>query len=328
MFDGTLTPIIIVGLFALAVGLLAFMAAFTLFSGEHKVEKRFDAIAKTKANRAGARQDVAQDRRKQVQDTLKYAEQRRAAKNKVPLRVRLMRAGLEATPQQFYIASGIAAAIGFAGSFFGGLNIVASGLIGFACGLGLPRWIIRFLAKRRQKKFSDEFANAIDVIVRGVKTGLPLNECLSIIARESPEPVRSEFADLVDAQRLGVPIGECFERMMDRIPLPEVNFFAIVIAIQQGAGGNLAEALGNLSNVLRARKMLMAKVQALSAEAKTSAIVLGGLPFIVMLMVYMTSPDYIMLLFTEQVGHVVLAGAAIWMGIGIFVMRQMINFKY
>jgi len=328
MLDVNFTPILFIVLIALSVGLLAFVAVFPFVTGEHKSEKRIDAVAKSKANRAGSRQDEATNRRKQVVEQLKYADQKKAAKNKATLRTKLMRAGLSATPQQFHIASLVMGAVSFVLCFFGGLALITSAMIGFACGAGLPRWIVGFLAKRRQKKFSNEFANAIDIIVRGVKTGLPLNECLNIIARESPEPVKSEFNDFVEGQRLGIPMQECFDRMMDSMPLPEVNFFSIVVAIQQQSGGNLAEALGNLSGVLRARKMLHAKVQALSGEAKASAAILGGLPFVVMLMVYMTSPAYIMLLFNEGLGHVILAGAAFWMSCGVIVMRQMVNFKY
>jgi len=312
----------------LTIGLLAFLAIGPLLTGEHKAEKRIDTIAKSKANKTGARQDAATDRRKQVQEQLKYADQKKAAKNKVPLRTKLMRAGLSATTQQFYIASLIMGAVAFVFALFGGLSPLTSAMISFAAGLGLPRWIVRILAKRRQAKFSNEFANAIDIIVRGVKTGLPLNECLNIIARESPEPVKSEFVDLVEGQRLGIPLAECFDRMIDSMPLAEVNFFAIVVSIQQGSGGNLAEALGNLSGVIRSRKMLVAKVQALASEAKASAAILGGLPFVVMTMVYMTSPAYINLLFQEPMGHVMLAGAAFWMTCGLVTMRQMINFKY
>ena len=165
------------------------------------------------------------------------------------------------------------------------------------------------LTKRRQNKFIDEFANAIDIIVRGVKSGLPLPECLGIIARESPQPIAGEFTELVEQQRVGVPLTESFERMMARMPLPEVRFFAIVIAIQQQAGGNLSEALGNLSGVLRDRKRLQAKVRALSAEAKASAAVLGALPFIVMILVYITTPAYITLLWTTRFGQFLLACA-------------------
>ena len=163
----------------------------------------------------------------------------------------------------------------------------------FVGALGIPRWVVAYMIKRRHSKFLDEFANSIDVIVRGVKSGLPLNECLGIIGRESPSPVREEFQELVEQQRVGVPLSECFDRMIGRVPLPEVKFFAIVVAIQQQAGGNLSEALGNLSGVLRDRKRLQAKVKALSAEAKASAGVLGALPFVVMMMVYMTTPNYI-----------------------------------
>ena len=323
-----LIPYLFVGLIALAIGMLAFVVAFPFLTGEVRSEKRMDAVTKGKANRVGSRQDAATDRRKQVQDQLKFADQKKAAKNKVTLRTKLMRAGLAATPKQFHIASLIMGAVAFVFALVGGLWIGTCALVGVACGLGLPRFILSFLVKRRQAKFTNEFANAIDVIVRGVKTGLPLSECLNIIARESPEPVKGEFIDLVEGQRLGLPLQECFDRMMDSMPLPEVNFFSIVVAIQQSSGGNLAEALGNLSGVLRSRKMLAAKVQALSGEAKASAAILGGLPFVVMGGVYMTSPAYIEVLFHDPIGHVLLAVAAFWMSCGLLVMRQMINFKY
>jgi tight adherence protein B len=188
--------------------------------------------------------------------------------------------------------------------------------------------VLNKITKRRQSKFLDEFANAIDVIVRGVKSGLPLNECLAIISRESPSPVKEEFVDIVEQQRVGIPLNECFERMMTRMPLPEVKFFGIVIGIQQQAGGNLSEALSNLSGVLRDRKRLQARVAALSAEAKTSAVVLGSLPPLVATMVYITTPKYIGLLGTTKVGLFLLGCAATWMTFGILVMRKMINFKY
>ena len=328
MFDVDFQPFLVVGLIALAMGLLAWIVVFPFLTGEHKSEKRIDAIAKGKANKTGMRQDAATDRRKQVQEQLKYADQKKAAKNKVTLKTKLIRAGLAASPQQFHIASLILAAVGFAGCLVAGLGMITAALVAFAAGTGLPRWIIGFLAKRRQAKFSNEFANAIDVIVRGVQTGLPLNECLNIIARESPEPVKGEFVDFVEGQRLGIPMMECFERMMESIPLPEVNFFAIVVAIQQGSGGNLAEALGNLSNVLRSRKMLAAKVAALAGEAKATAYILGATPFGVAGMVYSVAPAFINPLFSEPLGHVLLAIAATMMTIGILIMRKLINFKY
>jgi tight adherence protein B len=184
------------------------------------------------------------------------------------------------------------------------------------------------LTKRRQFKFVDNFANAIDVIVRGVKSGLPLNECLGIIARESPQPIAGEFKELVEQQRIGIPISECFERMMVRMPLAEVRFFAIVIGIAQQAGGNLSEALGNLSKVLRERKKMKAKIQAMSMEAKASAGIIGILPPGVMFMVYLTTPKYIEILWTTNPGYIMLAGCVFWMSCGIFIMKKMINFDF
>ena len=134
------------------------------------------------------------------------------------------------------------------------------------------------LVARRQTKFTRELPNAIDIVVRGMKSGLPLNECLSIISRESEEPLAGEFREVIEQQRVGVSLAEALERLTVRMPLPEVRFLAIVVAIQQQAGGNLSEALGNLSTVLRDRFLLKMKVKALSAEAKASAWVLASLP--------------------------------------------------
>jgi tight adherence protein B len=199
----------------------------------------------------------------------------------------------------------------------------AAALIG---GFGLPNWMLSFLAKRRVKKFLNAFPDAIDVIIRGVKAGLPLNDCLRVIANETDEPVRSEFRLIIEAQAMGLPVGEAVERLVERIPVPETSFFAIVLSIQEKAGGNLSEALSNLSQVLRDRKKMKAKISAMSSEAKASAGIIGSLPFIVAGLVYVTSPTYIELLWTTTTGTLVLGVSAFWMMIGIFTMRKMINF--
>jgi tight adherence protein B len=201
-------------------------------------------------------------------------------------------------------------------------------LAAFACAFGLPRWLLNRSIKKRQAKFLSEFANAIDIIVRGIKSGLPLFDCLQVIAAEVPEPVRSEFVDLVEQIKVGVPLSRAFDRMYDRMPVQEVNFFAIVVSIQAQTGGNLAEALSNLSGVLRERYRLQAKVKAFSAEAKASAVIIGALPPLVMIALYFTSPNYISSLWTEPIGKVLLAASAVWMMIGVLVMRKMVNFDY
>ena len=316
----------------LAVAGVAYTLAYPYLSGEKQAEKRLKSVTESKTSRVARATQATEtaNRRKAVSDTLKEIEERQAATEKVSLRLRLQRAGLELSARGFWIISVVCgAAVGLA-IFIGMPNLppVASAAAAFIGTFGLPRWFVGKLTKRRQAKFLDEFANAIDVIVRGVKSGLPLNECLGVIARESPSPIREEFQEVVDQQRVGVPLAECFDRMMSRMPLAEVKFFAIVIGIQQQAGGNLSEALGNLSGVLRDRKTLQMKVGALSAEAKASAMVLGALPFIVMSMVYITTPNYIGLLFATKVGMFMLICAGVWMTFGVLVMKKMINFKY
>ncbi len=317
---------------ALSVGAIVYLLLSPYLSGEHRAEKRFQTATESKNRRIALKQqaEVTNNRRRQVADTLKDLEDRQKQREKVSLRLRLTRAGLDVPPRTFWIASAISGLIVGGGIMMFAPNLpIIVPLFGMFVGtLGVPRWVLARMTKRRQYKFTDEFANAIDIIVRGVKSGLPLVECLGIIARESPQPIAGEFTELVEQQRVGVPLSECFDRMMVRVPLPEVRFFSIVISIQQQAGGNLSEALGNLSGVLRDRKRLQAKVRALSAEAKASAAVLGALPFVVMILVYVTTPSYIALLWSTKFGQFLLLGAGIWMSCGILVMRKMINFKY
>ncbi len=327
--------LLLAGLLALAaasVGAVVYLILSPYLSGARRTDKRIQAATDNKGRRIALKQqaETTSNRRRQVADTLKELEDRQKQREKVSLRLRLQRAGLDVEPRMFWIASVVGGLIVGASIWVTAPNLpVIVPILGSFVGvLGLPRWILARLTKRRQFKFIDEFANAIDIIVRGVKSGLPLIECLGIIAREAPQPISGEFTELVEQQRVGVPLAEAFERMMVRTPLPEVRFFSIVIAIQQQAGGNLSEALGNLSGVLRDRKRLQAKVRALSAEAKASAAVLGALPFIVMILVYITTPSYISLLWSTNFGQFLLAAAGCWMTCGVLVMRKMINFKY
>ena len=322
----------LMGFVALAVGVVIYIVVFPYLSGEKATDKRVKGVALGRNNRIAAKvaADVAHTRRQMVQDTLKDLEDRQKASKRVNLRLQLQRAGLDIQPKVFWIASGITGVAIAIATFVSMPDVppFVPLLLGFAGGLGLPKWVLKFLTKRLQNKFLAEFANAIDVIVRGVKSGLPLNECLGIISRESADPIAGEFKELVEQQRVGVPLSEAFERMMQRVPLSEVKFFAIVVGIQQQAGGNLSEALGNLAGVLRARKSMQMKVKALSAEAKASAAVLGALPFIVMVLVYISTPAYISILWETTMGQFIMLCAGFWMMCGFLMMRKMINFKF
>lgn len=331
MLSGALGPYLVAGLAALALFGAVFAVLYPYISGDREKDKRVKGIGEARNRRINvtAGNDMNSSRKKSVADSLKDIESRQKTKEKLTLRLRLMRAGLKTTERDFYIASAISGLVCGAGVYFGLAAPAMGGLVaGFVGAVGLPRWYLSRLIKKRQRKFLAGLANAIDVVVRGVKTGLPLNECIQVIARESPEPLASEFKEAVDQQRLGIPLGEALNRMCDRLPLPEVRFLSIVISIQQQAGGNLSEALGNLTGVLRDRLSLQLKVKALSAEAKASAGVLGCLPPGVMTMVYLTTPDYINVLFTTTIGHFMVAAGGCWMFTGIMIMRKMINFKF
>jgi tight adherence protein B len=291
--------------------------------------KRVQAAAGGKDDKPRARTaaDVAGGRRKQITQTLRAAE-KQERKVKLTLESRLRQAGVSFSVKTFWIASGSLAVVIFLIVLMVHGPFVAALLGAFAAGLGLPRWVLGFLAKRRIKKFTEEFPNAIDIIVRGIKTGLPVNDCLKIIGQESAEPLGSEFRQLVEQSAMGVSLDQSLDKMYDHMPTAEVRFFAIVLAIQQKTGGNLAEALGNLSTVLRARKLMVEKIKAMSGEAVASAAIIGCLPPGVMGLVYITAPSYMMAMFTDPRGHLMLMGGAIWMATGVFVMNRMINFKF
>lgn len=328
------------GTLAIVAAVLAFVAvagvgfAFAgAGGGSAKVNRRVQMVVagRAKDNKsARAKAQAANDpsaRRKQILKTLREQE-KQAKKASVTLPARLRQAGLSITPTIFYAISGVVGLAVLIVAFLIKPNIFIALGFGFAAGLGLPRWIIGFLGTRRTKKFTEAFSDAIDIIVRGIKSGLPVHDCLKIIAKESPEPLGSEFKRLVENIGMGVTVDQSLEKMYERMPTPELKFFSIVLNIQQKTGGNLAEALGNLSTVLRSRKLMREKIKALSSEAVTSAGIIGVLPPGVVGLISFTSPTYMSVMYTDPRGQMMLGGGLLWMCIGIFVMKKMINFKF
>lgn len=324
-----------IALAGLSAGAIAYTFLFNRIASEKQVGRRLDTIKKADTDRSvvkASRDRLAEaaKRRKSVQDSLKELDDKQKDRDrylkKPSLKVQLRQAGFKVTVERFYIYSVICGLILTVGVFFTGVSLLVLPGAFLAGAFGLPRWFVAFMRGRRIKAFLNEFPNALDVIVRAVKSGLPLNDGIRLIANESPEPVRTEFRRIVESQQLGLSTPEATMRMGETMPCPEASFFGIVIQIQSQAGGNLSEALGNLSRVLRDRKKMKAKVQALSMEAKASAAIIGALPFIVALLVYLSSPSYIMPLFTTSTGHLILGFSAIWMSMGIFVMKKMMSF--
>ncbi len=332
-FGGDITDLAFMFTVAIAVGGLAIAVLYPMMTA-NKAEKRVELISEGRKDGKGntfrnrLTEDKSDSRRKQIQESLNQINnEEKQRKKKVNLRTLLQQAGLDTSPKVFWLISAVVG-IGFtvAPFMFGLPWFVAAGL-GFVGFLGLPRWFLGFLRKRRQNKFLNDFADAIDVMVRALKAGLPVSESMKIIASESGPPVGPEFLEVVEGQRIGITIDQGIERMVERIPLSEVNFLAIVMTIQSKTGGNLSEALGNLSRVLRDRKKMKQKIRSVSQEAKSSAAIIGSLPFVIMGALTILNPNYMSPLFETSLGNILLVASGTWMTIGVLVMRKMIQFE-
>ncbi|MGI9400334.1 MAG: type II secretion system F family protein [Rhizobiaceae bacterium] len=329
--DGTMLAFI--GLTTLAVAGLIYAFMFDRVSNEVATEKRVKSVQNrdvvAKSNATARINDVAK-RRKSVQDSLKELEDKQKEKQRksIGIKKQMAQAGLNLSMNQFVLLSIFSSLFFGLVAFLAGAPLLGIGGAAFVGGVGVPRWLVSRIRKRRFNKFLEEFPNAVDVIVRGVRAGLPVNECFNIVATEAKPPISTEFSKIIEAQQMGLPMSEAVVKLYDNVPLAEANFFGIVISIQQAAGGNLSEALGNLSNVLRDRKKMKQKISAMSAEAKASAGIIGALPFLVAFLVYITTPDYIKILFTHPTGHIILVCSGLWMAMGIFVMKKMISFDF
>jgi tight adherence protein B len=335
MFGQDITDLAFSIMVALAVGGLAIAILFPLFSNNSS-SNRIKAIATGKkldsgggSFRARFAEDSKDARRRQIQDSLKQVKTGENERRKVraTLSRTLQQAGLDVSPKSFWITSIIIGAILALIALILGAPIYVTGIAGFVGALGLPRWVLGIMKRRRQSVFLDDFADAIDVMVRGLKSGLPVSEAMKIIATESGDPVGPEFTEVVEGQRIGISLDQGLERMVERVPLPEVNFLAIVMTIQSKTGGNLSEALGNLSRVLRDRKKMKAKVRSVSQEAKSSAAIIGSLPFVLVGALTLLNPNYLDPLFHTDMGNMLLIGSAVWMSTGVLVMKKMINFQ-
>jgi tight adherence protein B len=330
-----MNELIVIGLIAVVAFAIVVAIGFAFAGGEtskDKAVKRAQAMTgpAQRDARRGARAQAANSpeaRRKQIIKSLQDQE-RQQKKVRLTLVNKLHQAGLNFTVPQFWIGSGVFGVVVAIAAFLGHINPLVGIGIGVCGAFGVPHWVLGFLAKRRTNKFTLIFSDAMDIIVRGIKSGLPVHDCLKIIGRETSEPLAGEFRRLVENLGMGVSLDQALEKVYERMPTSEVRFFSIVMNIQQKTGGNLAEALNNLSTVLRSRKLMREKVKALSAEATSSAMIIGCLPPGVVVMIMIMQPTYMTVMFTDHRGWLLLGISAIWMSIGVFVMARMINFKF
>jgi tight adherence protein B len=312
-------------LVTLAVGGVMYAVVYPYLSGDIKAQKRTAALMSSTERRRDNRSADPAKRRKMIQDSLKDIETKAA--KKLTLEQRIAQAGLKVSRPMFMMGAGAVGLVAALGSLVTNGDPLLSLGVGVVVGVGLPHWLLGFLAKRRVARFIEEFPGSVDIIIRGIKAGLPVADCFRMIATEAAEPVRSEFRQIVESQTIGLSIGEATERFAERMPVAEASFFSIVISLQEKSGGNLSEALGNLAGVLRERKKMKAKVRAMSAEAKASAGIIGSLPFLVGLAVWFTNQPYMAVLFNTTVGNVIIAASLLWMAVGVFIMKNMIDFE-
>ncbi len=323
------TIFMIVGVSAVAMFVLggSIIGLFLYNRPRAQRRKRVNEIGSIGGGDGGASDKAESRRQRRIREKVKQLEGAGEKQGRIEaINELIMQAGLDISVGSYFMISAVVGVAAGVGALIGELPLYQAGLALVIGGLMVPKFFLKRLAKKRQAKFTKNFADAIDLIVRGIRSGLPINECFSVIAREFDPPLGEEFRLLVEGQNLGLTIDELMAKGIKRLPTAEYKFFAIVTQIQRQTGGNLAETLSNLSSVLRERKKMRDKAQAMASEAKASSMIIGSLPFIVGILLSIVNPDYIAKLFTTDTGNMLVGGGLFWMFCGAMVMRAMINF--
>jgi len=247
--------------------------------------------------------------------------------NPTLLKQRIARTGKTWTLGQYGVASFAIAFVVFMLATLQGAPWALAILVSVLLGLAIPHMTVSHLIKKRIKTFTTRFPDAIELLVRGLRAGLPISETLAVVAKEIPGPVGEEFSTVGDKIRIGRTMEAALQDVADRLNTPEFQFFVITLAIQRETGGNLAETLSNLADVLRKRAQMKLKIKAMSSESKASAYIVGSLPFLVFALIYVQSPDYMGQFFTDQRLIIAGLGGLTWMGIGSAIMAKMVSFE-
>lgn len=322
------TILIFLGAFvALMAVLIAFMAAAN--SGDRRTRGRLAKI-QMRVTARGADGEVAQLRRNFRDSTNPTFDKivKRLVPTTAELRRKLARTGKRITMGEYLLTNVlVGAAIATVAHKFSGAPAALALLVGIAAGIGLPYLAVGWMAGKRMANFLKLFPDAIDLIVRGLKSGLPVSESITLVGQEVLDPVGSEFRHITDAVKLGQPLEVALIEATTRIPLTDFQFFVITLSVQKETGGNLAETLENLSNMLRRRQQMKMKIRAMSSEARASAYIIGSLPFVLGMVIYFLNPEYVTTLFVDPRGRIMVGVGLVWLSIGALVMGKMVRFE-
>lgn len=316
----------------LAMGTLgALLLLFAAFSGPSTAKLASRRMSALKDRHAASASATIEAQMRKVISTRQATKIDGMASRILPkpalLKLRLNRTGKNWTLGQYGMASGgiAAAVIGLA--LLQGAPILLAIVAALALGLGLPHMVVGMMIKKRLAKFNQRFPDAIELLVRGLRAGLPISETLGVVANEIPGPVGEEFSSVSDKIRIGRTMDAALQDTADRLGTPEFQFFCITLAIQRETGGNLAETLSNLADVLRKRAQMKLKIRAMSSESKASAYIVGSLPFGVFGLIYFQNPGYMGQFFTDERLIIAGLGGMVWMAIGAGIMAKMVSFE-
>jgi len=316
----------IIGGGMLLIGLMM-MLAFSGPSTEKAKSRRLTAVRERHSASVGAVVEAQLRRIQANRATRMDGFATRIIPNPAQLQKRIAKTGKTWTPAQILMVSGVIFAVVAILVGFKSQNFLLATLTGAALGFGLPHIAIGYLAGKRIKKFTKHFPDAIELLVRGLRSGLPISETLGVVGQEVPGPVGEEFRAVADKIRIGRTMDAALQETADRLGTAEFQFFCITLAIQRETGGNLAETLSNLATVLRQRSQMKMKVAAMSSESKASAYIIGSLPFIIFGLIYSINPEYMSQFFTNPELIKVGLGGFGWMSIGALIMWRMISFE-
>jgi len=317
-----------VGIIALGMFAIMFIAYLVLYgsASARQQNKRLQAI-RFRHSENGAAKVEAQFKKAVAARRMKPHQVAGADSKIAALALRLDRTGKDITVNQYLYASvGLGVLVAVPIMLMAGAPLLGLA-VGAMVGAGIPHFVVARMIAKRTKAFNVKFPDGIELLVRGLRSGLPVTETLGVVAQEVPGPVGEEFRAVVDRVKVGKSLDDSLQETSNKLDLPEFKFFCISLAIQRETGGNLAETLSNLAKVLRERAQMKLKIRAMSSEAKASAYIVGALPFVVFTMVYMLNPKYLGGFFTDDRLIVAGLGGICWMGIGAFVMYKMVSFE-